>query len=296
MLDSLTTEQRNQQTMSLDQMPIYDVLQTMNQEDVQVIQAIEKELGTIEKAVKLIIDSFQKKGRLIYVGAGTSGRMGILDAVECEPTFSAPPAMVQGLIAGGKKAFTEAIEGAEDDKKQGKKDLQNIKLCDADSVIGITASGRTPYVLGALTYAREINANTISISCNRKAKASRLSQVAIELETGPEVITGSTRLKAGTAQKMVLNMISTASMVEIGKVYQNLMVDVKPTNEKLVERSKRIISEATGVDDETASLFFERSNRQVKVAIVMLLLQCSRDVAVERLDQVHGSVRQAINL
>ncbi|HEX6594261.1 MAG TPA: N-acetylmuramic acid 6-phosphate etherase [Bacillota bacterium] len=294
MFDSLTTEQRNEQTRNIDLLPIYDVLKMMNEEDRNVLQAVESELITIEKAVKLVIHSFKENGRLIYVGAGTSGRLGILDAVECEPTFSSPPEMVQGLMAGGMKAFTKAVEGAEDDAKKGALDLQAIKLCEKDTVIGISASGRTPYVIGALTYANDRKAKTVSIACNKKSRMSALSQVAIELDTGPEIVAGSTRLKAGTAQKIVLNMISTVSMIGIGKVYENLMVDVKPTNEKLAERSKRMIMEATGVDEEIAEQYFERSNRHVKAAIVMILLQCSLEEAEEQLNRNNGFVRNVI--
>lgn len=295
MFDELTTELRNEKTAHLDQMAIMDLLKVMNEEDAQVPQAIKYQLPNVEKAVKLVIQSFQKGGRLIYVGAGTSGRIGILDAVECSPTFSAPPEMVKGMIAGGMEAFTKAVEGAEDDPELGKQDLAGCRLTAKDTVIGIAASGRTPYVVGALIYANEVKANTVSISCNRGAKMSRFANVAIELETGPEVLTGSTRLKAGTAQKMVLNMISTASMVGIGKVYQNLMVDLQPTNAKLVERSKRIIMEATGVDYASASCFFEQSNRHVKTAILMILLRCSREDAEKRLNRANGFVDKALS-
>src|SRR5690625_3455957 len=247
-LEKLATETRNENTMNLDQMSILDILKVMNEEDRGVIKAIEKELAKIEEAVNLVIQSFNNKGRVIYVGAGTSGRLGVLDAVECVPTFGSPPEMVQGLIAGGMKAIADAVEGAEDNGELGQMDLKEMNLTENDTVIGIAASGRTPYVIGALQYANDQKANTVSISCNADAKMSEYGQVAIELETGAEVLTGSTRLKAGTAQKMVLNMISTSAMVGIGKVYQNLMVDLKPTNHKLEERSKRIIMDATNAD------------------------------------------------
>ncbi len=238
MLDKLTTELRNPRTMNLDEMSTLDILRTMNQEDESVLEAIDKQLSNIEKAVQFAIESFNNKGRLIYIGAGTSGRLGILDAVECVPTFGTDPEMVQGLIAGGKQAIYEAVEGAEDDADLGENDLKRIQLTNKDTVIGIAASGRTPYVIGALKYANSIQAKTVSISCNHNAEMSKYGDLAIELETGPEVLTGSTRLKAGTSQKIVLNMISTASMVGIGKVYQNFMVDLRPTNEKLEERIK----------------------------------------------------------
>ncbi len=275
MLEKLTTEARNQHTMHLDEMTTLDILRTMNKEDQQVLTAIKEQLPQIEKATKYAIESFNKNGRLIYVGAGTSGRLGVLDAVECVPTFGTSPEMVQGIIAGGMKALYEAAEGAEDDPELGANDLKSIQLSENDTVIGIAASGRTPYVIGALQYANSKKASTVSISCNKDAVMSQYASVAIELLTGSEVLTGSTRLKAGTSQKMVLNMISTASMVGIGKVYQNFMVDLKPTNEKLEERSKRNIMEVTGVDYETAASYFEKSKHQVKIAIVMILLQCS---------------------
>ncbi|WP_249869034.1 N-acetylmuramic acid 6-phosphate etherase [Oceanobacillus saliphilus] len=294
MLEKLTTEARNQQTMHLDEMSIMEILRTMNKEDEKVLSAIQEQLPNIEKAVQYSIESFKNNGRLIYVGAGTSGRLGVLDAVECVPTFGTSKEMVQGIIAGGIKALYEAAEGAEDDPDLGANDLKNIQLSHNDTVIGIAASGRTPYVIGALQYANSKNASTVSISCNKNAAMSQHSQVSIELETGAEVLTGSTRLKAGTSQKMVLNMISTAAMVGIGKVYQNFMVDLKPTNEKLQERSKRNIMEITGVDYETANTYLEKSKHQVKVAIVMILLQCSYEDARSKIKSSDGFVRRAL--
>ena len=294
MLEKLTTESRNPKTMNLDEMCIMDILRTMNEEDESVLLAIKNQLPNIEKAVHFAIESFNQGGRLLYSGAGTSGRLGVLDAVECVPTFGTEPDMVQGIIAGGTKALYEAAEGVEDDVASGEQDLKKIGLTKNDTVVGLAASGRTPYVIGALQYANSIGAKTVSISCNKDAEMSKHSSVAIELETGPEVLTGSTRLKAGTSQKMVLNMISTASMVGIGKVYQNFMVDLKPTNIKLEERSKRSIMEITGVSYEKASSYFEKSKRQVKVAIVMILLQCSYDEAISKLEQANGFVRRAL--
>ncbi|MBP2076135.1 N-acetylmuramic acid 6-phosphate etherase [Oceanobacillus polygoni] len=294
MLEKLTTEARNQHTMHLDEMSTMDILRTMNKEDQQVLTAIKEQLPQIEKATQYAIESFKKNGRLIYVGAGTSGRLGILDAVECVPTFGTSPEMVQGIIAGGMKALYEAAEGAEDDPELGANDLKSIQLSENDTVIGIAASGRTPYVIGALQYANSKKASTVSIYCNKDAVMSQYASVAIELLTGSEVLTGSTRLKAGTSQKMVLNMISTASMVGIGKVYQNFMVDLKPTNEKLEERSKRNIMEVTGVDYETAASYFEKSKHQVKIAIVMILLQCSYEDAINKLKSSDGFVRRAL--
>src|SRR5690625_444983 len=295
MLEKLATETRHQATMNLDQLATIDILKKMNQEDESVSKVIRNQLPEIDQAVNFAINSFNQGGRLIYVGAGTSGRLGILDAVECMPTFSAPKEMVQGIIAGGLTAFTEAVEGAEDSLDSGRKDLKDIQIDEKDTVIGIAASGRTPYVIGALQYANTKKANTVSISCNKEAKMSQYADVAIELQTGPEILTGSTRLKAGTAQKMVLNMISTTAMIGIGKVYQNLMVDLKPTNHKLEERSKRIIMDATDVDYDTANLFYEKSDHHVKTAIIMILLECSRDEAIEKLDTSNGFVRKALS-
>lgn len=293
MLEKLATESRNPNTMNIDLMPIREILQVMNDEDQTVPVAVRKELDHIEKAVKFAIESFKKGGRLIYIGAGTSGRLGILDASECPPTFGVDPQMVKGLIAGGEKAFTTAVEGAEDDECSGEDDLKQINLTAKDTVVGIAASGRTPYVVGALHYARKIGAKTVSISNNKNSQIGKIADVAIEVETGPEVITGSTRLKAGTAQKLVLNMISTASMIGIGKVYENLMVDVQPSNQKLVNRSHRIIMEATGVDFETATKYFALAKGNVKAAIIMIFLNCSYAEAVAKLKEANGFVRKA---
>ena len=293
MLEKLGTEQRNAHTMSLDTMSVTDVLKAMNKEDGSVIEVINQQLPMIEETVNAVIDSFQKGGRLIYVGAGTSGRLGILDAVECVPTFGVSPDMVVGLIAGGLKAFTKAVEGAEDDPGLGVQDLKDIQLNETDTVIGIAASGRTPYVIGALDFARNTAAHTVSISCNAGAEMSSHADIVIVLATGPEVLTGSTRLKAGSAQKMVLNMISTAAMIGIGKAYENLMIDVQATNLKLQERSKRIIMEATGADLETAASFYEASEKHVKTATVMILLDCSKEQAQERIKATGGFVRKA---
>lgn len=294
MLEQLTTEKRNPNTMDIDQMSIKEILQIMNKEDQSVPIAISKEIDKIESAIQMVIDSFRRGGRLIYIGAGTSGRLGVLDAAECPPTFGTDPAMVQGIIAGGKEAFTRAVEGAEDNEQMGGDDLKAIRLTNLDTVVGIAASGRTPYVIGALKYAKSIGAKTVSISNNKNSIIGTLADVAIEVETGPEVLTGSTRLKAGTAQKLILNMISTVSMIGIGKVYKNLMVDVRPTNHKLLERSKRIIMEATGVDYETAEKFFEEAKRNVKAAITMILLNCSYDEAVEKLKKAKGFIRKTL--
>lgn len=293
-LGKLTTETRNPLSMTLDQMSIKEAITLMNQEDRYVPEAIEKALPEIEQAIQLIVESFNNNGRLIYMGAGTSGRLGVLDAAECVPTFSTPAEMVVGLIAGGEKAMLHAVEGAEDSREMGREDLIALNLNENDTVVGIAASGRTPYVKGGLSYANEIGAATVSIACNTGAEISDYSQVAIEVDAGAEVLTGSTRLKAGTAQKLILNMLSTVSMVKIGKVYQNLMVDVKASNAKLEERSKRIIMEATGCDYEEAEVAFAKAHHNVKVAIIMVLMDCDLQRATELLKENKGFIQEAI--
>ncbi|MGX7148645.1 N-acetylmuramic acid 6-phosphate etherase [Enterococcus ureasiticus] len=293
-LENLTTERRNQETMNLDELTIKEALDKMNQEDQKVALAVQEALPQIEPVIKSIIESFNNGGRLIYMGAGTSGRLGVLDAAECVPTFGVDSSMVQGLIAGGQKAMTVAVEGAEDSKELGQQDLIDVALTKKDVVIGIAASGRTPYVIGGLVYADSIGAVTASISCNKEAEISRYAKMPIEVDAGPEFLTGSTRLKSGTAQKLILNMLSTISMIGIGKVYNNLMVDVKPTNEKLVERSKRIIMEATNCDYETAATYFIKANENVKLAIVMLLTNASKEEAVEKLSQGNNFIKNTI--
>ncbi|EOI01966.1 N-acetylmuramic acid 6-phosphate etherase 2 [Enterococcus moraviensis ATCC BAA-383] len=293
-LEKLTTERRNQDTMNLDELTVKEALEKMNQEDQKVAVAVKEALPQIEAVTKSIINAFNAGGRLIYMGAGTSGRLGVLDAAECVPTFGVEPEMVQGLIAGGQKAMTIAVEGAEDSQEFGKQDLVGLNLTDKDIVIGIAASGRTPYVIGGLVYADSIGAATASISCNKEAEISRYAQMPIEVDAGPEFLTGSTRLKSGTAQKLILNMLSTISMIGIGKVYNNLMVDVKPTNEKLVERSKRIIMEATNCDYSTASNYFIKADQNVKLAIVMLLTNTSKEEATEKLVQGNNFIKNTI--
>lgn len=294
MLHQLATERRNERTMHLDEMTVETLLTVMNEEDQTVPKVIQEEVPVIAQVVKRTITSFQKGGRLIYLGAGTSGRLGILDAAECVPTFGVSPEQVIGLIAGGERALIKAVEGAEDRKDLAVNDLKALHLTADDTVIGIAASGRTPYVVGGLDYAREIGATTAALSCNKQAVISRHAEFAIEVETGAEVLTGSTRLKAGTAQKLVLNMISTASMIGVGKVYQNLMVDVQPTNEKLEIRAKRMIAEATGVDEQTAARYFAAAKGHVKTAIVMILADVSYEEAIERLHRANGFVRDAL--
>lgn len=294
MLENLSTEKRNTNTMKMDEMSVLEILKTMNREDRLVPKAIENELATIEQAVQKAIASFKEGGRMIYIGAGTSGRLGILDAVECVPTFGVSPEQVVGIIAGGAEAIKTAIEGVEDKAQFGMDDLKAISLTADDTVIGIAASGRTPYVIGALQYAKQIGAETVAISCNKGSEISGYADTAIEIETGAEVLTGSTRLKAGTAQKLVLNMISTAAMIGIGKVYGNLMVDVQATNEKLVERSKRIIMDAAQIDYGTAQRYYEKADGHVKTAIVMSLLDCTKEQAIAKLETAGGFVRKAL--
>ncbi|MBC1456733.1 N-acetylmuramic acid 6-phosphate etherase [Listeria newyorkensis] len=295
MLENLSTEKRNEKTTSLDTLTVKEALQIMNEEDAKVPVAIVANLASIETVINGVIESFKKGGRLVYIGAGTSGRLGVLDAAECVPTFGVPATMVVGLIAGGEKAFLKAVEGAEDSAILGKEDLQGIALTANDYVLGIAASGRTPYVIGALDYAKEIGAKTGALSCNTNAAISKHADTAIEVDCGPEILTGSTRLKAGTAQKLVLNMISTVSMIGIGKVYKNLMVDVMPTNEKLVERSKRIIMEATACDYETAEKHFELAGQHVKPAIVMILTNTDLATATEKLAAADGFIRRTLD-
>lgn len=294
-LTKLTTETRNKKTMALDQMKISEILQTMNEEDEKVPLAVEKALPAIEKAVEKIVASFNAGGRLIYFGAGTSGRLGVLDAAECVPTFGVSKEMVVGLIAGGEKAMTVAVEGAEDSLALAKEDFEGLKLTKKDTVVGIAASGRTPYVIGGLIYAKEIGATSISLACNQQAEISKYSDIAIEVAVGPEILTGSTRLKAGTAQKLVLNMLSTCSMVGIGKVFQNLMVDVLPTNEKLEERALNIIVSATDCSKEEAQQAFLAADKQVKVAIVMLLTGTDKKEAEEKLIAGKGFIRNTLD-
>lgn len=293
-LSSMQTETRNPETLNLDQMSVSEILAQMNKEDYRVPAAIETILPDIERAVNLIVASFKQGGRLIYAGAGTSGRLGVLDAAECVPTFGVSPEMVVGLIAGGEKAMVHAVEGAEDSLTLAVEDLKALGLNEHDTVVGIAASGRTPYVIGALQYAKEVKASTVSLSCNTNAAISPYAEVALEVETGPEILTGSTRLKAGTAQKLVLNMLSTTSMIGVGKVYQNLMVDVQATNEKLVERSKQIIMEATGVNYDIAAKVFDEADQHVKTAIVMLLTSQSKKEAKALLEQADGFVGRVV--
>ena len=293
-LKNMSTETRNQNTMNLDIMSPLEVVTVMNQEDARVPEAIKPALPNIAQCVTWAIQSIEAGGRIVYMGAGTSGRLGVLDAVECPPTFGVAPEVVVGLIAGGEKAFVKAVEGAEDSRQLGHDDLVNIGLEKRDIVIGIAASGRTPYVLGGLAYAQEVGCHTVAISCNPGSAIGQAAELAIEVVPGPEVLTGSTRLKSGTCQKLILNMISTATMVGCGKAYQNLMVDVMQTNEKLVVRAQNIVMEATGCDRETAAEKIAVAGGNAKTAITMILADCGLEEAKERLAKAKGHVREAI--
>ena len=293
-LKNMSTETRNQNTMNLDIMTPLEVVTVMNREDAKVPEAIQPALPNIAQCVTWAIESVEAGGRIIYMGAGTSGRLGVLDAVECPPTFGVAPEVVVGLIAGGEKAFVKAVEGAEDSRQLGREDLVNIRLEARDIVIGIAASGRTPYVLGGLAYAKEVGCHTVAISCNPGSAIGQAAELAIEVVPGPECLTGSTRLKSGTCQKLILNMISTATMVGCGKAYQNLMVDVMQTNEKLVVRAQNIVMEATGCDRETAAQKIAIAGGNAKTAITMILADCGLEEARERLAKAKGHVREAI--
>lgn len=293
-LKNMSTETRNQNTMNLDIMTPLEVVTVMNQEDAKVPAAITPALPNIAQCVTWAVESIENGGRIIYMGAGTSGRLGVLDAVECPPTFGVAPEVVVGLIAGGEKAFVKAVEGAEDSRELGRQDLVDINLEARDIVIGIAASGRTPYVLGGLAYAQEVGCHTVGISCNPGSAVGAAAELAIEVVPGPECLTGSTRLKSGTCQKLILNMISTATMVGCGKAYQNLMVDVMQTNEKLVVRAQNIVMEATGCDRETAAEKIGIAGGNAKTAITMILADCGLEEAKERLAKAKGHVREAI--
>lgn len=295
-LDNLLTEARNPQTMELDSMTPLEIVTAMNREDARVPESIRPQLPNIAQCVAWATEAIRSGGRLIYMGAGTSGRLGVLDAVECPPTFGVSPDVVVGLIAGGERAFVKAVEGAEDSRELGKADLEAIGLTQRDLVVGIAASGRTPYVLGGLAYANSLGCKTAAISCNPGSAVGKEARLAIEVAPGPECLTGSTRLKAGTAQKLILNMISTATMVGCGKAYSNLMVDVMQTNEKLVVRAQNIVMEATGVSRDSAKEAIALAGGSCKLAVTMILADCTVEEAKERLERCGGSVRQAIAL
>lgn len=293
-LNQLITEQRNPNSMQLDSLSAQELVALINREDQQVALAVEKCLPQIASAVEKIVAAFERGGRLVYVGAGTSGRLGVLDASECPPTYGVKPEMVVGLIAGGDHALRHPIEGAEDNVQQGQADLEEIDFSAQDVLVGIAASGRTPYVLGALNYAKQLGATTVSIASNPNSKMAEVADIAIETVVGPEVLTGSSRMKSGTAQKLVLNMLTTASMVLIGKCYQNLMVDVQASNEKLKARALKIVMEATECDNEAAANVLTKANGQVKLAILMQLSGLDALEAQSLLDKSNGKLRQAL--
>ena len=293
-LKNMSTETRNQNTMNLDAMSPLEIITVMNQEDAKIPEVIKPALPHIAQCVNWAVESMEAGGRIIYMGAGTSGRLGVLDAVECPPTFGVAPEVVVGLVAGGEQAFTKPLEDAEDSPQLGRDDLVKINLHKRDIVIGIAASGRTPYVLGGLAYAREMGCHTVAISCNPGSPIGQTAELTIEVVPGPEVLTGSTRLKSGTCQKLILNMISTATMVGCGKVYQNLMVDVMPTNEKLIVRARNIVMEATGCDFRTADEKIAIAGGSAKTAITMILADCGLEEAQARLERAKGHVREAI--
>ena len=293
-LQSLATEQRNPASEQIDTASVREILEIINTEDHRVPIAVRRELPYVTQAVELTVEAFEQGGRLFYVGAGTSGRLGILDASECPPTFGTPPEMVQGLIAGGPQAVFRSQEGAEDLEENGAHDLRVAGIAPPDIVCGIAASRRTPYVVGAVKYAREIGCKTLFVTCNPRSEFDLEVDVAMCPVVGPEVVMGSTRMKSGTAQKLVLNMVTTASMIRLGKVYRNMMVDLQMTSKKLVERSKRTVMMVTGVDYETAERVLESVNGHVKTALVVILADVSPDEARLRLEQAGGFVRAAI--
>ncbi|MCR6514019.1 N-acetylmuramic acid 6-phosphate etherase [Clostridium sp. LY3-2] len=293
-LGKLTTESRNSNTLNIDKVSTLEMVKMINNEDKKVAEAVEKELPAIAEAIDGIVDRINKGGRLIYIGAGTSGRLGILDASECPPTYGVSEELVQGIIAGGKTAIFKAKEGAEDSKELAIGDLKDKNITENDTIVGLAASGRTPYVIGGLEYANSIGALTVSVTCNSDSEVSKASKIKISPVVGAEVVTGSTRLKSGTAQKLVLNMLSTGSMIKLGKVFGNLMVDVQSTNEKLVERAKRIVSEATGVTLKEAEEALKKTDFDVKLAIFMILSGLDLDKAKEKLDKNKGYIAKAL--
>lgn len=293
---TLTTEQRNPKSMEVDALSVREILELINNEDQLVAKAVNKEIVNIELAVNYVVEALREGGRLIYAGAGTSGRLGILDATEIPPTFSADPNMVQGIIAGGMDALVRSIEGAEDYPDNGKKDIMEKNVTDKDVVFGIATSGRTPYVLGALEKSKELGAKTIFLSCNKVDETGIYADLIISPIVGPEVVTGSTRMKAGTATKLVLNMVTTTAMIKLGKVYGNLMVDLRAVNNKLVDRACRILKTVTGIELDAAKKLLTEAENNLKLAIVMQLGELDREQAMSKLDEVNGVVRNAVDL
>lgn len=294
-LSKLATEGRNPDTMDIDKLDTLGIITLINEEDKKVALAVERAKEDIARAVDAISDRLSKGGRLIYIGAGTSGRLGIVDASECPPTFGVDFEMVQGVIAGGYGAIFKAVEGAEDNGELGKNDLIERKLTSKDVVCGIAASGRTPYVIGGMKYAREIGAAVVCVTMNTDSEMAKIADYPISVVVGPEAIMGSTRMKAGTAQKMVLNMLTTGTMIKLGKVYSNLMVDVRATNEKLVARAKRIVMLATGVGEDTAGVVLKENDYDVKLAIFIIMTGLDRDKAKDILNRHRGYIQKAID-
>ena len=293
-LSTLITEQRNPNSINVDSLSALEIVQLMNEEDKQVPLAIEKCLPQISQAVERIVAAFQQGGRLVYIGAGTSGRLGVLDASECPPTFGVSPEMVKGIIAGGERALRHPIEGAEDSKTQAVVDLQTIQFSSKDVLVGIAASGRTPDVIGALEYAKSLGSVTVSIASNPNSAMANIVDIAIDTVVGPEVLTGSSRLKSGTAQKLVLNMLTTASMILMGKCYQNLMVDVQASNEKLKARAIRIVMQATDCDKALAEETLKLADQNAKLAIMMILSGLDRAQAEALLEKHQGKLQLAL--
>lgn len=295
-LRELTTETRNSDTWNLDEMTPFEIAQIMNRNDAGVPEAITPHLEQIARIISAVEQAFLNGGRLIYIGAGTSGRLGVLDASECPPTFGVSEDQVIGLIAGGDIALRSPVEGAEDNMDLGKEDLEKLHITDKDVVIGLAASGRTPYVVGGLRYARNVGCVTAAVVCNSGSRIAKEADIPVEIEVGPEILTGSTRLKAGTAQKLVLNMISTGAMVRTGKAYQNLMVNVVQSNQKLCTRAENIVMDATGVDRTTARKVIDKAEGNVKLAVVMILAERGVDEAKDLLGQSAGHVREAVRI
>ncbi|KLU58864.1 N-acetylmuramic acid 6-phosphate etherase [Peptococcaceae bacterium CEB3] len=290
----LKTEQSHPKYADLDIRTTRDLLMMMNEADQTVPMAVSQVLPAVERAVDLIVTHLKRGGRLIYIGAGTSGRIGVLDAAECPPTFRTPPGQVIGLIAGGREAMFEAVEEAEDSSTNARADLEKLRLSPDDVVVGISASGRTPYVVSGLKYAKSVGSSTIAVSCNPHAVVSQHGDVPIEVSTGPEVLSGSTRLKAGTAEKLIVNMLSTASMFRLGKVYHNLMVDLKVTNAKLMERAKHMVMTTADVDGQVAERVLKQANGHVKTAILMAKTGVDRATAETKLADADGILRIAL--
>ncbi|MGD6961553.1 N-acetylmuramic acid 6-phosphate etherase [Fictibacillus phosphorivorans] len=293
-LTKLATEKRNPDTLTIDELTTLEVIQKIHEADLGVASRITPVLKEISSVVEKVVTAFENEGRLIYIGAGTSGRLGVLDASECPPTYGTDPKLVVGVIAGGEYALQHAIEGAEDDAELGQSDLQSLNVTERDVVVAIAASGRTPYCLGAMKYAKTKGALTAALVCSVDSPMEKLADISIPVITGPEVVTGSTRMKAGTAQKLVLNMISTASMVRWGKVYSNLMVDVQPTNEKLRQRAKNIIIEASGATEKEAEMALQEQGGNTKAAIFQLVTGVAPHEAKLQLDEHNGKLKEAI--